>query len=258
MAKPSHEDLNNYGEGSYFLRDMLDERGNKGRRTHYYKGGVETVKDLAKEAGNVTPHEFPGTDMPLESVSLRKLDGGRAVRVDNYSHRKGAEAYTLEPQYQKLAWYHLGEDDIDGVPVSPKGHLPSEALSLSPTNPQDQLDKLTYLISYPYETTFFPLNNRNISSMIGKINKNSYSPEPHWEKFPPRTLLFTAPTVTAYKGSDGSFMWRGHITFMYRGRPAEPAGASGWHRMVALTGGGFEFILEHAERQFVSLEDIIG
>ena len=240
MAKPFSKDLNNLSGGSYFVRNLLNSLGNKGVRVHYYTEGIETVADLAKEAKNVAHQEFPGTDIPLQSVTIKKLDGGRAIRIDRYKHRSSSSLVVkVEPKYQNVAWYDLTKKELRKVKLSKDLNKPTLHLAV----PGPTVPILNYHLIFPFITTVSTPLNTKIHRMIGKLNSNPFSPTSDWgDPFPKYTLLFTAPQIQGHRQDDETWWWQGQLELIYRARRhlpgkdeseiSNPRLVSGWGKMV--------------------------
>lgn len=280
MATPFAFDLNNKEPGTFFIRNMLDQRKSQGVRTHYYKSGINTANSLHDEADSVPHQEFPGTDIPLESVRIRKFDGGRGVRVDRYKYRdRNPLAYSIRPDFPNTAWYDLCKTELADVlkPQSaPWGNLPGDD-DEDPEDPEeaacrrvDNTDQqifvptLTYALMFPFETTTPPLN-ASVASMVNKVNSNPFDPFGiNGSPLPRGSFVFTPPTIDTHIQEDGSLIFRGTYVYLYRYLRALPdpdgegeVGRPGWTRMIRRKDANYQLILEYPEAVFTNLEEIV-
>jgi hypothetical protein len=263
MAIRSHKDLNNYNGGSYFVRDMLDEMKSTGRRTHYYKEGINTVGALSREALAVSQDNFPGSDIPLSAVKMTKLDGGRAIRVDEYARRTpNPLAYSLHAETSNnTPWYILSIKEWEQVlnPLgSNNGHRPS-----APTEPPIGFKfAVNWRLSIPFETSTFPFEKK-ITRMIGKTNNaiyNVFPGKPEEVGFPRGCLMFNPPEMKSHIQADGSELFRGTYQFMFRTPLTLPGeggtvrkNVPGFSQLVKHKGGKYQLILEYEETKFTEL-----
>ena len=200
------------GEGTSFTWGYLNPKESKGVITKYDDSpGIADTAGLWTWASDKAafPTSFPGAGMPLQTMKVKMLDGGRVIATAHYDEKSGyASSFKTSPAKRSAITHEsvIEFDEDTGRPKPEKDQPP-------PLGPKEGRAIVIGQLSLTYKTEYFTESSPSLmTGKIGKINKDEFF---IWGyEFMAGTLRFEGLTLEGqeYPGRD---FWEYSYEFTY-------------------------------------------